>query len=303
MVHLHLVEGALDHLDRILDGADIHLRGGQLAQGGVKRGGLARAGRPRHQHDAVALAGHAVPAREVLVRQAQLLEGFLQHIRVENPHHQFFAKSGGQGGQAQFHLVALGAACFQATVLGSAFFRHVHAAEDLDAAGHRRAHLLGQLVDTVQYPVDAEPHFADIAPWLDMDIAGALLERVLQQPVDNIDDVLVVGIGLLHRSQLQHLLEVGHPGTSVSPVGATGPVYRAGHGIKLGGVAGDEPGIGQHPAHALAQHVFQVALPGLDVRFAAGDHHLLVVDLHRQDAVALGEGPGHDLGDGGDVDL
>ena len=135
-----------------------------------------------------------------------------------------------------------------------------------------------------------------------MDIAGALLERVLQQPVDNIDDVLVVGIGLLHRSQLQHLLEVGHPGTSVSPVGATGPVYRAGHGIKLGGVAGDEPGIGQHPAHALAQHVFQVALPGLDVRFAAGDHHLLVVDLHREDAVALGEGPGHDLGDGGDVD-
>jgi hypothetical protein len=35
---------------------------------------------------------------------------------------------------------------------------------------------------------------ADFAARLQVDVAGALLEGVLQQPVDDADDVLVVGV-------------------------------------------------------------------------------------------------------------
>jgi hypothetical protein len=49
--------------------------------------------------------------------------------------------------------------------------------------------------------------------------------------------------------------------------------------------------------------VLEVALPGALVGLGAGDDHLVVVHLDGEDAMALREGPRHDLGDGGDVDL
>src|SRR3954462_12761096 len=41
-------------------------------------------------------------------------------------------------------------------VLRAALLHHVHAREDLDAAGHRDQHRRGDLVHLVQHPVDAE---------------------------------------------------------------------------------------------------------------------------------------------------
>jgi hypothetical protein len=38
----------------------------------------------------------------------------------------------------------------------------------------------------VQHAVDAEAHDAQLAPRLDVDVAGALLEGVLPQPVDDV---------------------------------------------------------------------------------------------------------------------
>ena len=55
VLHLHLVEGRLDHLDRVLDGADVDFGRGELLQRRVERGGLARAGGAGDQHDAVRL--------------------------------------------------------------------------------------------------------------------------------------------------------------------------------------------------------------------------------------------------------
>ena len=130
-----------------------------------------------------------------------------------------------------------------------------------------------------------------------MDVAGALLEGVLQQPVDDIDDVLVVGIGLFHGAQFQHLLEIGHPDPAVGSLTATGAAHRARHGVELGRVAGDRPGVGEHPPHALAQHMLEVAFPAAHKGLAAGDNHFLGTDLHRQNPVALRESPGHDLCD------
>ena len=46
----------------------------------------------------------------------------------------------------------------------------------------------------MQHAVDAKAHNADVAPRLHVDVAGALIECVLPQPVDDVDDVLVVGV-------------------------------------------------------------------------------------------------------------
>ena len=77
------------------------------------------------------------------------------------------------------------------------------------------------LVDLVQHAVDAEAHDAELAPRLDVDVARALLEGVLPQPVDDAHDVRVVGVELLVRcAQLDQLLEVGQSRAAAAPRGS-----------------------------------------------------------------------------------
>ncbi len=66
-----------------------------------------------------------------------------------------------------------------------------------------------ELVDVVQHAVDTEAHGALLAARLDVDVAGALLEGVLEQPVDDGDDVRVVGVRLLvGGAEVEQLFEV-----------------------------------------------------------------------------------------------
>ena len=60
----------------------------------------------------------------------------------------------------------------------------------------------------VHHTVDAKAHVTFVAARLDVNVAGALVERVLQQPVDDVDDVRVVRIGRLQLAEFEHLLEV-----------------------------------------------------------------------------------------------
>jgi general secretion pathway protein E len=92
VLHLHLVERGLDHLDRVFHGAQVDLPGRQLPECGVERAGLARTGRAGHQDDAVSLARHGLPASLVIRRQAKLVKALEQHLRVENPQHQLLTK-------------------------------------------------------------------------------------------------------------------------------------------------------------------------------------------------------------------
>ena len=60
----------------------------------------------------------------------------------------------------------------------------------------------------MEQAVDAEAHVARLAPRLDMDVARALLERIVEEPVADVNDMLVVGIELPATPQLHQLLEV-----------------------------------------------------------------------------------------------
>jgi hypothetical protein len=61
----------------------------------------------------------------------------------------------------------------------------------------------------MQYAVDAKTNRTEITFWFKMNIGGTLLERVLPQPIDNIDDVLIVGIYLaISQAKFDQLFEI-----------------------------------------------------------------------------------------------
>ena len=91
------------------------------------------------------------------------------------------------------------------------------------------------LVDRVQHAVDAKADHALLAPRLQVDVAGALVEGVLPQPVDHLHHALVVGVELLVAlAQLDQLLEAGR-GRGLA--GLLRRAHRLGQREELGGVA------------------------------------------------------------------
>ena len=153
--------------------------------------------------------GHVLPAAQVVGGKAQLVEILEQHFRVEDPHDHFFAERRRQRRQPQLDFAAVRGLGLHPAVLGFAFFRDVHPPEALQAADDGHGHLRRELIDVVQHAVDAKAHRALLAPGFDVDIAGALLERVLEQPVDDVDDVRVVGVRLLIAgAEVEQLFEV-----------------------------------------------------------------------------------------------
>ena len=63
----------------------------------------------------------------------------------------------------------------------------------------------------MQNPVDAEAHDPELAARFEVDVAGTLLEGILEQPVHQRHYMLLVGIEVLVLAQFDQLLEVLHP--------------------------------------------------------------------------------------------
>ncbi|MNH15562.1 hypothetical protein D3C79_751760 [compost metagenome] len=179
-MHLQLVEGRLDHLDRVFDGAQVDLRGGQVLEAGVKGAGLARAGGPGDQDDAMAMVKHRQPAPEVGSAEAQLRKVLLQQLRVEDSEHQLFAEGSGQGRQPQLDLFAARQAGLDPAILGAALFCDIHAPQAFQAADHSQGDRPRELVDRMQHAVDTKAQLTLVAPGFEVNIAGALFEGVLQ---------------------------------------------------------------------------------------------------------------------------
>ncbi len=154
----------------------------------------------------------------------------------------------------------------------------------------------------MQHAVDAKAHRALFAARLDVDITGALVEGVLEQPVDDVDDVRVVGIRLLIAgAEVEQLLEVA--GAADLLIGGGGAADRLGQAVELDREALQVDRIGYDPLDRALEHVGEVGFPAFYERLAAGDGHGRVVHRHGKDLVALGEGVGHQRSDRGHVDL
>ncbi len=232
----------------------------------------------------------------VLLAETELRETAHQHVRVEHPHHHFFAERGGQRGNPQLHFIPVRGLGLQTAVLGLALFGHVEPREDLQPAGNRRHDGGRQFINVVQHAVDTKAHLAQIPARLQVDVTGALGKGVLQDPVDDIDDVLVVRVRVA-LAHFQQLLEVGNAGQLLA-AGAGGAGDRAAQVVELDAVAAQLLRVGEHHVQGtVAQHLLKVLLPVRFEGLVAGHHHPVAVAFHGDDAVPFGERVAHHPGD------
>ncbi len=144
----------------------------------------------------------------------------------------------------------------------------------------------------MQHAIDTQTHATGIAPRLDMNIAGTLLEGVLEQPVDDVDHMGIVGVRLLtHAAQVKQLLEVAD--TAGLLIGRIGAGHGASESIELHRIALQVFRIGNDPADIALEHMPQVVFPALDKGLGTGNGDLPIIHFHRQNPVTLGERKGH----------
>ena len=248
--------------------------------------------RPRHQ---------LFPAPAVVVAEAEALERLDGGVGIEDPHHHLLAEGGRQRRQPHLDLVAGGIADLDAAVERAAALDHVHPAEQLDARDHRAHHARRQLVDGVHDAVDAEADDASLAPRLEVDVGGALVEGVLPEPVDDLDHARVVGVELLVAlAELDQLLEVGER-RRLAHLGRV--ANRARERIELGRVAGDLDRVDEDQLDVAARVRLDLAHPGDVERLAGGDRHVGEAEGQRQRVAPLGVLDRHHVGDTADIDL
>ncbi|CEE79469.1 conserved hypothetical protein [Xanthomonas citri pv. citri] len=171
---------------RVFDGDDFHIRGVELAQRGVQRGGLARTGGPGHQHGAVRLLQHLAELRQEVFGEAELVEVEHHRLAIEQAHDHAFAMRSGHGADAQIQLLALHAQ-HDAAVLRQAALGDVELGHDLDAADDRSSELGRRAFAFHQHAVHAVTHLEAAFERFDMDVGGAQFHRVLDHQVHQPD--------------------------------------------------------------------------------------------------------------------
>ena len=98
-----------------------------------------------------------------------------------------------------------------------------------------------------------------------MNIAGALVKGVLQQPVHYVHNVLIVGLRVFKVAQFQQLFKIGD---ARGPLAAGGAGDRARQRVKLHPVAFNIAGQGHHAADAALADLHQLLLPAGHKRLA-----------------------------------
>src|ERR1700730_7436753 len=316
LVHLHLVDAGEVELHRVLGGADVVGGLVQLGERRVERGGLARSGGTGDQHHAVGPVDGVLEGLERLRVETQLGHVELEVRLVEQTHDDFFADQAGADRDAEVHLAALAQLELDAAVLREAALGDVELGHDLHAADDRCLQLHRRLHRLVEHAVDAVADAEVLLVRLDVDVARALLDRVEQDQVHELDhwrilralldieDVLlvlgVVDLDLVLVDPLHHLVVRG---TALGVVLLQALLDRllggdhhldvvAGEeldvvdGVDVGGVAHrqDQRGAGavDRDALVLLGHVLRNELDHLEV-----DVELFEID--RGDAVLLGE--------------
>ena len=114
---------------------------------------------------------------------------------VEDSHDHLLAVDGRDGRDAHVDVPA-GNPDPQTPVLGQPALRDVHLREDLDPGDHGRVHSLGRGHDLAQQTIHPDAHGGRFGLRLDVHVAGAVLDRLPQQQIDEADDGGLVG-GLL----------------------------------------------------------------------------------------------------------
>ena len=158
----------------------------------VERGRLAGAGRPGDQHHAVGLVDRTVELLEAPLVEPELREVELQRFLVEDSEDRFLAEDRRQGRDAEVDLAVVEAE-LDAPVLREPALGDVEVGHDLETREDRRLEPLGRRQHLVQYAIHPEPDAEDLLVRLEVDVGGALLDRVDEHHVHELDDGRFVG--------------------------------------------------------------------------------------------------------------
>src|SRR5262249_23255818 len=142
----------------------------------VQRRRLSRSGRTGHVNDPVRLVNHPSQLLDSRPVDNQLVERQQCSGLVQDAHDDFFAKLRRDLRHTEIDLTTVH---FNgnATILRQAQLRDIQSRKDLESGYQRQLNLLGEDVLDTQYAVDAKPQYNTSILRLDMDVAGALLNR------------------------------------------------------------------------------------------------------------------------------
>jgi len=205
---LRLVDAGDFVFDRVFDGEDLAGRLVEDRKHGGQRRGLAAAGRPGHHDHAVRQCQQAGHDPLVAGRQAELFHLQQAAVARQQPDHRALAGLCRHGRDADVEFGAADADPRRA-VLRQPPFGDVETGEDLDPRDQRLRRNARWRRHRAQQAVDAHAHHEAGAERLDVNVAGAQLDRALEQIVERthhrgaageIAQALDVVVGLLGRS-------------------------------------------------------------------------------------------------------
>ena len=283
LVDLHLDDVLAEpELDRVLDGDDVHALALDHAERRVERGRLAGAGRPGHEDDALLEAQQPLDLQPLLGEEPEGLQRQDGRLLVQDPDDDLFAVGGGQGRDAEVHLVVVdgdpGPPVLRPQPVGDVEPRH-----DLDAGDERDAGRAGHRHDLPEHAVDAVAHRDAALDRLDVDVAGPAGHPVGQHHVHQPDDRLLARLvrgGALVQLGLLDLLHVGAGLQAAQQL--RHEVLAA---VELLDPVADAPGGGEEepdfPPRGEGEHLLRVDIEGI----GGGGVERRIGDLERQDVV------------------
>ena len=295
-----LIERVDDHLDRVFDRDDVDLGRRDRSQRGVERRRLSATGRPGDEDEAVRAREETLGHLQLAVEHAQLGQIAEERARVEDAEDELFPERDRDCRNPHFDF-ALAPRCLDASVLRAALLGDVEACERLDPRDHRGVNHLGQGVDVVQHAVDPHADARVLAARFDVNIARALVERVVEQVFHRGDDVAVARFDFLDPIELDVSLEVADVDA------AAGLLFRGVDRAAKSVEVGDETLNVARGRHDQLRMAADMGLERLDQSVVEGvghgDGHGVLVGPDDERSVSSREGTGQELGGELRVDL
>ena len=183
LVHLHLVDAGEVEFHRVFRGADVVGGLVQFGERRVERGGLAGSGGPGHQHHPVGPVDVLLEGLEGLGIEAELGHVQLETGLVEEAEHHLLAEQRRADGNAEVHLAPLAQLQLDSPILREAALCDVQFGHDLEAGDDCQLQLHRRLHHLVEHAVHAVADAKVLLVRLDVDVGGALLDRVEQDQV------------------------------------------------------------------------------------------------------------------------
>ena len=194
-VDRHLNDAVDVVLDRVFGGDQLVFDRVELAEGGVERRGLARAGRPGDEDDAVGLVHHVAKGLERRRVHADLVQIERNDRAVEHPHDDAFAEHGGQHADAQVDRMPADGQ-LDAAVLRHAAFGDVEIGHDLDARRDGKGQVARRRHHFIEHAVGLDANAEFVFERLEVQVAGVVLDGQQQHHVEQLADRRAVGQGL-----------------------------------------------------------------------------------------------------------